>query len=80
MTITEKVKQRIADCPLGSEEKTLLRGILGELSRNGQEDGGYFVQQWIKKNEEQRRRTRRNAREAERIDFETELLRSLLED
>lgn len=81
MTIVEKVKKRISECPLGSEERVLLRGILGELALNPQSDGGvYFLKQWIKRNEEQRARTRRNIKEADRIDFETELLQSLLED
>jgi hypothetical protein len=81
MSIAEKVKERISELPLGSEEKMLLRGVLGELARNAPDgEGERFVKQWIKKNEEQRARTRRNVKEAERIDFETDLLRSLLED
>jgi len=32
MTLEEKVKQKIADAPLGSDEKNCLRCILGELT------------------------------------------------
>lgn len=79
MTLEEKVKQKIADAPLGSDEKNCLRCILGELtSKKG--SGVAVLRELLRQNEEALRRTRRNPAEIGRIELENTVLKSLLEE
>jgi hypothetical protein len=79
MTLEDKVKERISEAPLGSDEKNCLRCILGELtSKKG--SGIAVLRELLRQNEEAMRRTRRNREELNRIEIENTVLKSLLEE
>lgn len=81
MDLVAKLKDRINEADLGSEERITLHSILGEYTKNKRiSDPVHFLGKWIKENEDQKRRLRRDPKEVARIDFESEILRNLLED
>ena len=81
MDLAGKLKDRILEAELGSEERITLHSILGEYTRSTRvSDPTLFLSKWINENDDQRRRFRRDPKEVTRIDFETGILRSLLED
>lgn len=81
MDLAGKLKDRIIEAELGSEERIALHFILGEYTRSTRiGDPVQFLSRWIKENENQRQRFRRDPKEVTRIDFETNILKSLLED
>jgi hypothetical protein len=79
--LVSTLKQRIAESELGSEERVTLHSILGEYTRSSRlVDPNQFLSKWIRENDDQRRRFRRDPKEVARIDFETDILKSLLEE
>jgi hypothetical protein len=80
MTLEDKVKERISEAPLGSDEKNCLRCILGELTSKKGTSGITVLRELLRQNEEAMRRTRRNKEEANRIQIENTVLKSLLEE
>jgi len=80
MDFVKKLKDRISEAPIGSEERITLLAILGEYTRSRQSSPAHFIQKWIKDDEDQKRRFRRDPKEVSSIDFEIDILRSLLED
>lgn len=81
MDMGEKIRTRIQQVPLGSEERNVLRSILGELSRVGAcQSGTTFVHNTLKTNRELLRKLRSNNKDVPRIEFENEVLESLLDD
>lgn len=82
MNLDEKLRLRINEAEFGSEERTVLRTILGELTRaqSCPGKGSGFLQQMIRTNKELLRKSRRHDQEAIRIEQENEILESLLQD
>ena len=81
MDLVAILKERIDETKFGSEERTTLHSILGEYTQAKRTTTPLqFLQKWIKTNEDQKRRFRRDQKEVARIEFETEVLRSLLPD
>lgn len=80
MSLSETIKLQMKELPLGSEEKMLLRSILGELTVLKPRNETSFLKQWLQKNEVQLMRTRRNIKEARMIDMESKLIESLLKE
>lgn len=81
MDLVTKLKDRIVESELGSDERVTLHSILGEYTRSTRvSDPTTFLTKWIRENDDQRRRFRRDPKEVTRIDFETEILKSLLQD
>lgn len=80
MDLTAKLKERIAEASIGSNERVTLNSILGEYTRSKHmTDPVHFVEKWIKENDDQCRRFRRDPKEVSRIKFESDVLRSLLD-
>jgi hypothetical protein len=81
MNLDEKIRTRINESEFGSEERNVLRTILGECTRSkvGTGRGATFLQRMIRTNKELLRDRRRDP-ESDRIRFETKVLESLLQD
>lgn len=82
MNLDEKLRSRIKESAFGSEERTVLRSILGELARSQMcpSKGTSFISQMIRTNKDLLRKLRRHDQESKRIEYENEVLESLLQD
>lgn len=84
MRLTEKLRWRIGLASIGSEERMILRAILGELiTKQPCPNEQAFVERLIRGNDEQVKKMERrqyDPKDIARTNRETEVLRSLIEE